>query len=87
VDPIRDSAATIARAVNGREASAVDIAETVLAHVERADAALQAFRTLTPELLREQARRVDARVAAGERLPLAGVPARRGWCTAWTAKP
>jgi aspartyl-tRNA(Asn)/glutamyl-tRNA(Gln) amidotransferase subunit A len=74
VDPIRDSAAAIARAVIARETSAVDIAETVLAHVERSDMALEAFRTLTPELLREQARRVDARVAAGERLPLAGVP-------------
>ena len=74
MDPLRDSAAALARAVNARELSAAQIAEAVLANVERVDASLHAFRTLTPELLRAQARRVDARVAAGETLPLAGVP-------------
>jgi aspartyl-tRNA(Asn)/glutamyl-tRNA(Gln) amidotransferase subunit A len=74
VDPIRDSARAIAREVNARAVSAAEIAETLIAHVERVDAQLEAFRSRTPELMRECARRVDARVAAGEALPLAGVP-------------
>ena len=74
MDPLRDSAAALARAVNTRELTAAEIAEAVLANVQRADGALLAFRALTPELLRAQAQRVDARVAAGETLPLAGVP-------------
>jgi aspartyl-tRNA(Asn)/glutamyl-tRNA(Gln) amidotransferase subunit A len=74
VDPVRDSARAIARAVNSREASAVEIAETMIPHVARVDASLDAFLELTPELMREHARKVDARIAAGETLPLAGVP-------------
>jgi aspartyl-tRNA(Asn)/glutamyl-tRNA(Gln) amidotransferase subunit A len=74
VDPVRDSARAIARAVNSREASAVEIAEAMIPHVARVDASLDAYLELTPELMREHARKVDARVAAGETLPLAGVP-------------
>jgi aspartyl-tRNA(Asn)/glutamyl-tRNA(Gln) amidotransferase subunit A len=74
VDPVRDSARAIAGAVNAREASAVEIAEAMIPHVARVDASLDAYLELTPELMREHARRVDARVAAGEKLPLAGVP-------------
>ncbi|MDB5039805.1 MAG: gatA [Candidatus Eremiobacteraeota bacterium] len=74
MDPVRDSARAIARAVNSREASAVEIAEAMIPHVARVDASLDAYLELTPELMREHARKVDARVAAGETLPLAGVP-------------
>jgi aspartyl-tRNA(Asn)/glutamyl-tRNA(Gln) amidotransferase subunit A len=74
VDPIRDSARAIARAVNARESSAAEIAETVIAHAARVDERLLAYRERTPELMREQAALVDRRVAAGESLPLAGVP-------------
>ena len=74
MDPIRDSARAIARAVNARETSAVEIAEALIPHVERVDAHLLAYRQRTPELMREYAERVDARVRAGEKLPLAGVP-------------
>lgn len=73
-DPVRDSAIAIARAVNAREASAAEIAETMIPHVARADAELDAYLELTPELMRAHAARVDARIAAGETLPLAGVP-------------
>jgi aspartyl-tRNA(Asn)/glutamyl-tRNA(Gln) amidotransferase subunit A len=64
----------IATAVNRGEMSAADVAETVIPHVARIDAQVDAYLQLTPELMRAQARRVDARIAAGERLPLAGVP-------------
>jgi aspartyl-tRNA(Asn)/glutamyl-tRNA(Gln) amidotransferase subunit A len=75
MDPVRASARDIARAVNAREISAVEIAETMIPHVASVDEHLGAYLTLTPDLMREHARRVDARIAAGESLPLAGVPA------------
>jgi aspartyl-tRNA(Asn)/glutamyl-tRNA(Gln) amidotransferase subunit A len=75
MDPVRASARDIARAVNAREVSAAEIAETMIPHVAAVDEHLGAYLTLTPELMRETARRVDARIAAGESLPLAGVPA------------
>jgi aspartyl-tRNA(Asn)/glutamyl-tRNA(Gln) amidotransferase subunit A len=74
VDAIRDSARAIARAVNAREVSAAEIAETLIPHVERVDAQVGAYLQRTPELMREQALHVDRRLAAGEVLPLAGVP-------------
>jgi aspartyl-tRNA(Asn)/glutamyl-tRNA(Gln) amidotransferase subunit A len=74
MDPVRDSAGAIARAVNAKESSAAEIAEALIPHVERVDARLGAYLQLTPELMREHARRVDERVRAGESLPLAGVP-------------
>jgi aspartyl-tRNA(Asn)/glutamyl-tRNA(Gln) amidotransferase subunit A len=74
VNPVTGSARDIARAVNTRAASAVEIAEALIPHAERVDARLSAYLQLTPELMRAHARRVDERVAAGEALPLAGVP-------------
>jgi len=74
VDPLHDSAVAIAAAVHRGETTAADIAETVIPHVARIDAQVDAYLQLTPELMRAHARRVDARVAAGERPPLAGVP-------------
>jgi aspartyl-tRNA(Asn)/glutamyl-tRNA(Gln) amidotransferase subunit A len=74
MDPVHASAAEIARAVNAREVSALEIAETMIPHVAAVDEHLGAYLTLTPDLMRESARKVDARIAAGESLPLAGVP-------------
>jgi aspartyl-tRNA(Asn)/glutamyl-tRNA(Gln) amidotransferase subunit A len=74
VDPVRDTAGAIARAVNAKQTSAVEIAETLIPHAAAVDARLGAYLQLTPELMREHARRVDERVRAGEKLPLAGVP-------------
>ena len=74
MDPVRASAAEIARAVNAREVSALEVAETMIPHVAAVDEQLGAYLTLTPDLMRESARAVDARIAAGESLPLAGVP-------------
>jgi aspartyl-tRNA(Asn)/glutamyl-tRNA(Gln) amidotransferase subunit A len=74
VDPIRDSARAIARDVNARAVSAAEIAEALIPHAARVDAELGAYRELTPDLMRAHARRVDERIAGGERLALAGVP-------------
>jgi aspartyl-tRNA(Asn)/glutamyl-tRNA(Gln) amidotransferase subunit A len=73
-DILTRSAREIARAVNAREYSAVEIAAAVSAAVPEGDRDLGAYLTLTPELMHAHAQRVDERVAAGERLPLAGVP-------------
>jgi len=75
MDPIRAGAREIARAVNAREISASEVAEALIPHVAAVDERLGAYLSTTPELTRAAARRVDERIAAGERLPLAGVPA------------
>lgn len=67
------SALQIAAAVNSRELSAVEVAEVALAVAEQRDH-YGAFTCLAPERAMADARRTDQRVAAGERLPLAGVP-------------
>lgn len=71
---IERSAAQIARDVNARSVSALDVTSAVLSHIEAVDSQVGAYVTVLGDAAREHARRVDARVAAGERLPLAGVP-------------
>ena len=74
MDATRASAREIARAVSTKTVSAGEIAEAVIVAAERVDGRLGAFLTPTPELMRAHAAQVDARIAAGESLPLAGVP-------------
>jgi aspartyl-tRNA(Asn)/glutamyl-tRNA(Gln) amidotransferase subunit A len=74
MDPVHASAAEIAHAVNAKEVSALEIAEAMIPHVAAVDEHLGAYLTLTPDLMREAARKTDARIAAGERPLLAGVP-------------
>ncbi len=74
-DILTRTAREIARAVNAREVRAVDLAESVIATLPARDRELGAYLSFTPELMREQARRTDERIAGGETLPLAGVPA------------
>ncbi|HEV2642751.1 MAG TPA: amidase, partial [Candidatus Elarobacter sp.] len=74
MDPVKDTARAIARGVNAGAVSAVEVAERLIPHAERVDEQLRAYLQLTPDLMRAHARWVDERVAAGERLPLAGVP-------------
>ena len=70
-----DATATeTARAVNARETSAVERAAAMHARIGERDGAVGAYLSVTAELALAHAQRVDARVAAGERLPLAGVP-------------
>ena len=72
---VRHSAAELAELMAAGEASAVEVAEAHLDRIAAVDGAVRAFLHVDRELVLEQARRVDARRAAGERLgPLAGVP-------------
>lgn len=64
----------IAADVQARQRSAQEVVKDALAAAERYQEKFRAFTTLTPDLARRQAERVDARVRAGEQLPLAGVP-------------
>ncbi|EJL34972.1 allophanate hydrolase [Novosphingobium sp. AP12] len=72
----RRSAAAIAAAVNAGETSAVAVAEETLARVTAYDAIQPQvwISRASGEQFLAAARAVDARIAAGESLPLAGVP-------------
>lgn len=69
-----ESCLDIAEAVRTHRRTALETVDAALVQAERRQATFRAFITLAPELARRQAERVDQRVAAGERLPLAGVP-------------
>ncbi|HEY5425387.1 MAG TPA: Asp-tRNA(Asn)/Glu-tRNA(Gln) amidotransferase subunit GatA [Candidatus Tumulicola sp.] len=71
---VERSAAEIARDVNAKNLSAVEVVEATLAHVDAIDSQVGAYLTVLHDLARERAAGVDARVRAGDRLPLAGVP-------------
>ncbi|MFJ9748017.1 amidase [Streptomyces chartreusis] len=84
--PTSLSAEEIASAVRSRTLRAVDVVAEALDRIERADPVLSAFIEVWAEDALRRAGEVDARVEAGERLPLAGVPigvkGRRGLGTA-----
>ncbi len=67
---VRDTAGEVAGGVR----RAVDVLEDALSRVRSGDDRVRAFLEVTSDLAREEARAVDVRVAAGEDLPLAGVP-------------
>ena len=71
---LEQSAAQIARAVNARERSAREMTDATLAHVDAVDGRVGAYLTTLHEMARAAADSVDARIAAGEKLALAGVP-------------
>ena len=75
-DFTRLCAADIAAAVNGGTTTALAVMEHSLARIAAYDAHQPQvwIARADPEALRAAARAVDARIAAGERLPLAGVP-------------
>ncbi|HEU5155620.1 MAG TPA: Asp-tRNA(Asn)/Glu-tRNA(Gln) amidotransferase subunit GatA [Streptosporangiaceae bacterium] len=69
------TAAELAELMQAGEVSAVEVAEAHLDRIAAVDGSVRAFLHVDRELVLEQARGVDARRAAGERLgPLAGVP-------------
>ncbi len=72
----RLSARGIAEAVNGGARTAVEVAAESLERIAAYDAVQPQtwIAKLLPDLVLERARAVDARIAAGETLPLAGVP-------------
>ena len=73
-DAIAMSAAQTARAVNARQMSAVEHTGSILAYADAVDAQVGAYLTRLHENARRHAAQVDQRIAAGETLPLAGVP-------------
>src|SRR5205807_2390126 len=68
------TAVEIARSVNARERSASETLDAMMTYVRRVEGEVGAFLTLTEDVAREHAERVDARIARGEQLALAGVP-------------
>lgn len=72
----RMSAGAIAQAVNGGATSALAVIEDTLARLVAYDAHQPQLwiSRADPQALRAAARAIDARIAAGEHLPLAGVP-------------
>ncbi|MET9339581.1 MULTISPECIES: Asp-tRNA(Asn)/Glu-tRNA(Gln) amidotransferase subunit GatA [unclassified Nonomuraea] len=72
---IRKTAAELGALIAAGEVSAVEVAEAHLDRVEQVEPQVQSFLHVDREVTLEQARAVDARRAAGEKLgPLAGVP-------------
>ncbi len=70
-----DATATeIARAVNAREVSALELAEAAHVRILERDGAIGAYLSETYELSRIAAQRVDDAVKSGKSLPFAGVP-------------
>jgi aspartyl-tRNA(Asn)/glutamyl-tRNA(Gln) amidotransferase subunit A len=79
VEPVAElcdlDAAELARRLRAGEASAAEIAASAIDRIELVDDRVRAFLTTTPDLAREQAAAVDARLAAGDSVPaVAGIP-------------
>jgi aspartyl-tRNA(Asn)/glutamyl-tRNA(Gln) amidotransferase subunit A len=68
------SAREVTAAVGRREISALAVAEHFIERVQAVNPALNAIIQFDPAKVRAEAEAVDARIAAGDRLPLAGVP-------------
>jgi aspartyl-tRNA(Asn)/glutamyl-tRNA(Gln) amidotransferase subunit A len=68
------SAVEIARAISAKQTSALELTEAALARARERDGAIGAYLAIVNDVARDQARRVDAQLAAGATLPLAGVP-------------
>jgi amidase len=62
------------RALRAGEVSSRDLTSHYLDRIERLDGQLSAFVTVAPELALAEAARADERLAAGESLPLLGLP-------------
>ena len=69
------SGLALGRAIMRREVSAVEVLDAIVARVEAVNPQVNALVTLVAEGAQEEARAVDARIAAGETGgPLYGVP-------------
>ena len=67
-------AARQAELVRSKEVSPSELVELYLERIERIDPSLNAFRVVRAERAREEAKRAEERLAAGEEAPLLGVP-------------
>ncbi len=71
----RMEAAHLAQEIRARNLSAQEVVDAVLERMDKLEPVLHAFCTPTPDAAREDARRIDADLAAGKDPgPLAGVP-------------
>lgn len=71
----RMAAVELAARVRAKELSPVEVVDAVLERMDRLEPILHAFCTPTPELAREEARRLEREISEGEDPgPLAGVP-------------
>lgn len=69
------SGLALGKAITRREVTAVEVLDAIVARVEEVNPQVNAVVTLVAEGAREEARAVDARIAAGETGgPLFGVP-------------
>jgi Asp-tRNA(Asn)/Glu-tRNA(Gln) amidotransferase A subunit family amidase len=67
--------AALARHITARELGPVEAVDAVLERLDRLDPALHMFATVVPDQAREDAKRIEADLAAGREVgPLAGVP-------------
>ncbi|MDO5603076.1 MAG: Asp-tRNA(Asn)/Glu-tRNA(Gln) amidotransferase subunit GatA [Oscillospiraceae bacterium] len=73
--PYEMTAAALASALRGKELSAKETAESILAHIEKTEPEVDAFLTVTADEMLAQAEIVDSKIKNGEELPpLAGIP-------------
>src|SRR5215813_225854 len=69
------SLAELTRLISTREVSPVEIVEALIQRVEQYDGQIHAFITRTFDLAREQAKRAESEIGAGQsRGPLHGIP-------------
>jgi amidase len=67
-------AARIAEMVRAKEVSPTELVELFLGRIERIDPQLNAYRVVLGDQAREDAKRAEERLAAGDEAPLLGVP-------------
>jgi aspartyl-tRNA(Asn)/glutamyl-tRNA(Gln) amidotransferase subunit A len=71
----RMDTATLARSIGSKELSPVEVVDAVLDRLDRLDPLLNMFATVVPDQARQEAKRIEADIAAGREVgPLAGVP-------------
>ena len=68
------SAATARRALDAREISASELTEAYLDRIHRLDGDLGTYLHIMADIAREQAVLADRRIAAGDIMPMTGIP-------------
>jgi aspartyl-tRNA(Asn)/glutamyl-tRNA(Gln) amidotransferase subunit A len=71
----RMDAVSLAREVRAKQLSPVEVVDAVLERMDRLESVLHAFCTPTPDLARDEARRIEGQIMAGQDVgPFAGIP-------------